>query len=137
MGVGYQGPAELPVRFDPATLQISCSILDVWATLLKKQLSFFICVKIISSFVNYHIVLQIFELMNKFILFFYCVVGFVECINKIIILTLFRMGFIGATHGWGGGGDKKAPPSQNQPRISYNDETWHSYILPKEDPKNI
>ena len=21
--------------------------------------------------------------------------------------------------------------------ISYNDETWHSYILPKEDPKNI
>ena len=21
--------------------------------------------------------------------------------------------------------------------ISYNDETWHSYTLPKEDPKNI
>ena len=21
--------------------------------------------------------------------------------------------------------------------VSYNDETWHSYILPKEDPKNV
>ena len=21
--------------------------------------------------------------------------------------------------------------------ISYNDETWHSYTLPKEDPKNV
>ena len=22
-------------------------------------------------------------------------------------------------------------------QTSYNDETWHSYTLPKEDPKNI
>ena len=26
---------------------------------------------------------------------------------------------------------------QNLSHISYNDETWHSYTLPKEDPKNI
>ena len=31
------------------------------------------------------------------------------------------MGFFGAAHGWA---------------TSYNDETWHSYTLPKEDPKN-
>ena len=36
------------------------------------------------------------------------------------------MGFFGAAHGWGG-----------LFGISYNDETWHSYTLPKEDPKNI
>ena len=29
------------------------------------------------------------------------------------------------------------PPSKNLSYISYNDETWHSYTLPKEDPKNI
>ena len=34
------------------------------------------------------------------------------------------MGFFGAAHGWGA-------------HISYNDETWQSYTLPKEDPKNI
>ena len=34
------------------------------------------------------------------------------------------MGIFGATHGWG-------------ESLSYNDETWHSYILPKADPKNI
>ena len=50
-------------------------------------------------------------------------------------LTLFRMGFFGAPHGWMG--DKKAPPPKNLSLISYNDETWHSYTLPKEDPKNV
>ena len=35
------------------------------------------------------------------------------------------MGFFGAAHGWGG------------PFWPYNDETWHSYTLPKEDPKNV
>ena len=35
-----------------------------------------------------------------------------------VSLTLFRMGFFGAAHGWGG-------------------ETWHSYTLPKEDQKNV
>ena len=39
-------------------------------------------------------------------------------------LTLFRMGFYG-------------PPLPKICHISYNDETWHSYTLPKEDPKNI
>ena len=38
--------------------------------------------------------------------------------------TLFRMGFFGAAHGWGG---SKRPP------LSYNKETWHSYTLPKKD----
>ena len=32
------------------------------------------------------------------------------------------MGFFGAAHGWGGGG---------------YDETWHSYTLSTEDPKNV
>ena len=43
------------------------------------------------------------------------------------------MGLFGAAHEWGG---QKAP----KPKIchtSYNDETWHSYTLAKEDPKNI
>ena len=40
------------------------------------------------------------------------------------------MGVFGAAHGWGKGG-------KNLSDMSYNDETWHSYIMPKEDPKNI
>ena len=32
---------------------------------------------------------------------------------------------------------KKVSPSLNLSHISYNHETWHSYTLPKEDPKNI
>ena len=35
-------------------------------------------------------------------------------------LTLFRMGLFGAFS-----------------HISYNDKTWHSYTLPKEDPKTL
>ena len=36
-------------------------------------------------------------------------------------------------------GPKKppAPPPLNLSHISYIDETWHSYALPKDDPKNI
>ena len=49
-------------------------------------------------------------------------------------LTLFRMGIFGAAHRLG---VKKAPPPYNLSHISYNDETWNSYILPKEDPKKI
>ena len=41
------------------------------------------------------------------------------------------MGIFGTAEGWGGG--KKDPP----PKICHNDETWHSYTSPKEDPKNI
>ena len=37
------------------------------------------------------------------------------------------MGIFGAAHRW-------APLFSH---IFYNDETWHSYALPKEDPKNI
>ena len=48
-----------------------------------------------------------------------------HCCNHInLSLTLFRMGFFGAAHGWGGGG-------------SFKDETWHTYTLPKEDPKDV
>ena len=32
-------------------------------------------------------------------------------------------------------GVKKAPHPYNLSRISYNDETWHNYLLPKEDSK--
>ena len=40
--------------------------------------------------------------------------------------------------GWGrGGGGQKGPPPENLLRIFYNDETWHSYTLPKENSKNI
>ena len=39
------------------------------------------------------------------------------------------MGILGAAHGWGG--------KNNLSHISYNDETWHSYSLPKEDSKTI
>ena len=50
-------------------------------------------------------------------------------------LTVFRMGFFGAAHVLGGGGGKPSP--LNLSRISYNEKTWHSYTLPKEDPKSI
>ena len=38
------------------------------------------------------------------------------------------MDIFGAAHGRGG---------QNLSHIPYNDETWHSYILPKKDPKKV
>ena len=41
------------------------------------------------------------------------------------------MGTLGATQGCGEG------PLSKMSHISYNDGTWHSYALPKEDPKNI
>ena len=58
------------------------------------------------------------------------------------ILTLFRMGIFGAAHGWGGGEQKghsslKSVTMIKSVNLSYNDETWHSYILTQEDPKNI
>ena len=45
------------------------------------------------------------------------------------------MDFFGAAHGWVVG--QKSPPLRNLSHISYNDEIWQSYTLPKEDPKNI
>ena len=44
------------------------------------------------------------------------------------------MGLFKAAHGWGG---KKAPLPKICHMLSYNDETWYSYTLPKENPKNI
>ena len=38
--------------------------------------------------------------------------------------------------GWGGGGAKRPPPTQKT-QTTNNDETWHSYTLPKEDTKTI
>ena len=32
-------------------------------------------------------------------------------LSRKLYLTLFRMGFFGAAHGWGGGGGQKSPPS--------------------------
>ena len=52
-------------------------------------------------------------------------------------LNQFRMVLFGAAHGGCGGGRQKGPSSYNLSRKSYNDETWHSYSLPKEYPKNI
>ena len=40
-------------------------------------------------------------------------------------LTLFRMGFSGAAHGWGG---KAASTPYNLSHISYNDETWQLHL---------
>ena len=46
---------------------------------------------------------------------------------------------VGQFKGGGGGvdGGKKGHPRKNFSNISYNDETWNSYTLAKEDPKNI
>ena len=44
------------------------------------------------------------------------------------------MGFFGAAYGWWGG---EGVGGQKSSHISYNDESWHSYTLPKEDPKDI
>ena len=48
-------------------------------------------------------------------------------------LTLFRVAVFGAAQG----GEAKGPHPENLSHISYNNETWHNYTLPKEDPKNI
>ena len=34
-------------------------------------------------------------------------------------------------------GVKDSPVAKNLLEIPHNDETWYSYTLPKEDPKNI
>ena len=43
------------------------------------------------------------------------------------------MGLFGAAQRWGG----ERPPPENLSYIPYNDETWHSYTLPKEGPENM
>ena len=52
----------------------------------------------------------------------------------VLVLTLFWMGLFGAAHGWGGG---ETALAKNLSDISYYNETWHTYTLPKEDPKNV
>ena len=47
-------------------------------------------------------------------------------------LTLFRMGFFGAAHGWG----QKTLPTQNVLYKFHNYKTWHAYTLTKKCPKN-
>ena len=44
------------------------------------------------------------------------------------------MGLFGAAHGWRGSG--RGGGCKNMSHISYIDETWHSYTLPKEDQTN-
>ena len=71
---------------------------------------------------------------NFSLLIIYFLLMFVD-FSYVNSLTVFRMSFFGAAQGWGEG--KKAPPPLNLSHISYNDENWHNYTLPKEDPKNI
>ena len=55
----------------------------------------------------------------------------------IVCFNPIHDGFFGAAHGLRGGGGQKGPPPKKISYIFYTDETWHSYILPKEDPNNI
>ena len=65
--------------------------------------------------------LRIWKAHNKFLVIFW-----------IIPLTLFRMGYFGTAHGWGG---KKAP----HPKIChiYSTMTKLDTVIPKEDSKHI
>ena len=47
------------------------------------------------------------------------------------------MGLFVAAHWCRDQKDPPPPPFLNLSQLSYNDETWHSYTLPKEDPENI
>ena len=51
--------------------------------------------------------------------------------HYIVVLTLFRMGFFGAAHGWGGGG------GAGRGDLFGNFLKLGSYTLPKKDQKNI
>ena len=61
-------------------------------------------------------------------------VSIVASSDVLIVNTIQDGTFQGCSQiGWG----QKGLPPQNLRHISYNDQTWHSYTLPKEDPKNI
>ena len=47
------------------------------------------------------------------------------------------MSFFGTAQGWEGGGWQKGIPFLKFVKHIQQDETWHNYILPKEDPENI
>ena len=58
--------------------------------------------------------------------------------NKIMkIKLILNVNPIQDGHFWGCSRmmEQKAPSLLHLSHISYNDETWHSYTLPKEDPK--
>ena len=55
-------------------------------------------------------------------------------LKNCLVLTLFKMGIFVAAHRWEEGGKI---PLQNLSHILYNNETWHTYTLPKEYPKTI
>ena len=91
---------------------------------------------------------QILSYPNPFLFLFACLHDWscdrLICFNQVyddflvvrvfqIALTLFRMGLFGAAHGLTGrgGGAKRAPSPLNLSHISYNHETWHTYVLPK------
>ena len=57
-------------------------------------------------------------------------------ISMAVPLTLSGWASFGAAHGWWGGGTY-IPHAKICHTISYNNKTWHSYNLPKEDQKNI
>ena len=58
-------------------------------------------------------------------------------LSAVLALTLFRMGFSGATQGWEGVVGGKMTPSLKCFTYTYNDETRHTYTVLKEDPTNI
>ena len=55
--------------------------------------------------------------------------------QEIFQLTLIKMGLFRAAHGWGR--RRKVPLPKFCHTDPTNDDTWPSYALPKEDPKNI
>ena len=57
-------------------------------------------------------------------------------LKALLVLNLFRMGVFWGAHGLDGGGGKTVPLPKIC-HISCNDGTWHTKILPKEDPKVI
>ena len=73
------------------------------------------------SFLPRNMVITLDALMNNF------------CISPI------QMNIFGAAHRWGEarGPKKPPPPPIKSVNISYNDETWRSFTLTKEDPKNV
>ena len=75
-----------------------------------------------------------------------CCIQVLKIIYQIVVLldelsALFRMGFFGAAHGWGGEAKRPPPPI---PKVCYSyltmmklGYTLNSYTLPKQVPKTI
>ena len=65
------------------------------------------------------------------------VVTFMKYFASVVSLTLFRMCFFGAAHGWEGEGGGAPPPLPNICHTYPTMMKLGSYTLPKDDPKNI